>query len=465
MAFSNIDSLNGGSLLHIVFSNGVRNQISQDFRDWENIKRFKVGNSLARELRFMMQNSFGPARVQYRNPGTSGRSFPAAQQVSLSEKTAKFKEINATIELEYNLWERAMQSPEKYAEPLAIELEAGQTACKRRLAADLYGDGTGVVGTLEADAAAVTSPASSNLVFTLSDEDSDRGHIGFFEYDDILILKDADGTDTALDTSLGTEPVYWKVVNKDRAANTVTLQGLTSAFAAVASISSISVQPADGAVFYRFDQPTGGVSDLDLTASITDYGLVTECIAGLESLSASDGRTVHGITMSGSTGGSRYDANGAIDSRHIQRALSQVKTSVGPDRYKYKMMVQAPETLDALIEARETDRRFNSVEDGARGTKKFVYQHQNDSLECYTSEFCPSKRMYLMPEAKNGEKVLEYHGSDFKAVKPKGGSEWSLKPSADGGFVNTMVSYLQSVGVIICKHPKAIGVIHNFTNT
>lgn len=461
MAFSNIDNLSLGSLLQIVFSNGVRNQISTDFRDWEMVKRAKVGNSLARELRFMLQSSFGPAAVQYRNPGTSGRAFPRAQQVSLSEKTAKFKELAATIELEYNLWERASQSPEKYAEPLAIEIDAKQSAMKRRLAADLYGDGTGVVGTLEASAAALTSPASNKLVFTLSDESSDRGHIGFFEYDDILVLREPDATASALNTNLSTEPVYWKVVDKDRSANTVTLQGLDSTFTAVATIDTISNNVGDNEVFYRYDQPT--LPDL---SSITDYGTVTEVIAGLESLAANDGRTVHGITMSGATGATHLDGSGnPVDVRHIQRLMSQVKVNVGQDRYRYKMMIQAPETLDAFIESRETDRRFMAKEDSARGAKKFVYLHQNDELECYTTEYCPSKRLYILPEAKSGEKVLEFHGSDFKAVRAKGGDEWMLKPSADGGHVNTMVSYLQAVGVIICKHPKAIAVLKNFTNS
>src|SRR5690348_7995758 len=111
MTFTNIDSLNLGNLLQIVFSNGVRNQISVDFRDFEYIKRAKVGSSVARELRFMFQSTLGAAAIQYRNPGTSGRSFPDAQQVGIAEYTAKFKEINATIELEYNLWDRARKSP------------------------------------------------------------------------------------------------------------------------------------------------------------------------------------------------------------------------------------------------------------------------------------------------------------------------------------------------------------------
>lgn len=461
MAFNNIDQLNLGTLLQIVFSNGVRNQISVDFRDFELIKRAKVGSSVARELRFMFQTALGAAAIQYRDPGTSGRSFPSAQQSSISEKTAKFKEINATIELEYNLWDRARKSPEKYAEPLALEIDSKASAAKRRLAADLHGDGTGVVGQLPAASAAITAPTSDQLTFTLSGLDSARGHVGFFEYGDLLILRTAAGAASALDTNLVTEPVYWKVVSKNRSTPSVLLQGLNASFASAGTITVVNVQPASGDVFYRYQQPTIP----DLTAPIADYGTATEVLAGLESLVAGDGRTVHGIVMSGASAGSQYDAGAnPLDVKYIQRAMSQAKVNVGQDRYKWKMMVMAPESLDALIESRETDRRFTTMEDGARGTKKFMYQHQNDSLECYTSEYCQMQRIRILPETKAGEKVLEFHGSDFETVKAQGGADFNLKPSSAGGYVNTVVSYLQAIGVIICKHPASIVTIHNFTN-
>ncbi len=453
MAFANIDSLNLGSLLQIAFSNGVRNQISQDFRDFEMIKRAKVGSSAARELRFMFQKSLGAAAIQYRDPGTSGRSFPDADQVSLNENTAKFKEINATIELEYNLWDRARRSPEKYAEPLAIELDSKASAAKRRLAADLYGDGTGVVGTI--DSQTVVSNRAEVTLKTGSDE---RGHVGFFEYEDKLVHKAANGgAGTSVTVSSGTFS-YWRVKLKDRENGKVTLQAVNTSGADV-NVSSWT--PTSGEVFYRSGQPT-----IPNLSSISDYGTCTEVIAGLESLCADDGRAIHGITMSGAYAGTRRDCAGnPIDVKDIQKVMSQVKLAVGQDRYKWKMMSMAPETLDALIESRETDRRFNTMEDATRGTKKFMYQHQNDSLECYTTEYCPPKRIFILPEAKSGDKVLEFHGSDFETVKGQGMSDFNLKPSSSGGYVNTMVSYLQAIGVLICKHPASVAVIEDFTNS
>jgi hypothetical protein len=461
MAFSNIDALDLGNLLQIVFSDGVRNQISVDFRDFEMVKRAKVGNSVARELRFMFQTSLGASAVQYRNPGVANRAFPAAQQVTIGEKTAKFKELNATIELEYNIWDRARKSPEKYAEPLALEIDSKASASKRRIAADLYGDGTGVVG--QVTSAAVTSPASNTLVFTLSSSDSARGHVGFFEFGDILVLKSNSAGSSALNTNLATEPAYWRVSEKDRDNNTVTLQGLDSTFSPVASMTSISAQPTSGDVFYRYEQPT--IPDLSNITGSSDYGTLTEVIAGLESLVASDGRLVHGITMSGATAGSKIDAGGnPIDVKHIQKMMDKTKVLVGQDRYRWKMLCMAPETHASLIESRETDRRFQTVEDNKRGIKFFAYVHGNDTLECYTSEYVPKSRIYCLPETKAGEKVLEFHGSDFETVKAQGMSDFHLKPSSSG-YLNTVVSYLQSIGVLIAKHPASVGVIRNFTNT
>lgn len=460
MAFSNIDTLNLGNLLQILFSDGVRNQISVDFRDFEMVKRAKVGNSVARELRFMFQTSLGPAAIQYRNPGVADRAFPAAQQVTVGEKIAKFKEINATIELEYNIWDRARKSPEKYAEPLALEIDSKASASKRRIAADLYGDGTGVIGQVSS-----CSDAGSGLMLvTLSSSDSARGHVGFFEFGDQLVAYTPGSSGPTVDpalvatTSGGTAVASWRVIEKDRDNNTVTLQAYSAAGAPLTGV--LATLPAANNVFYRYGQPT-----IPNLSAISDYGTVSEVMAGLESLVASDGRLVHGITMSGSTAGSKIDAGGnPIDVKHIQKMMDKTKVLVGQDRYRWKMLCMAPETHASLIESRETDRRFQTVEDNKRGIKFFAYVHGNDTLECYTSEYVPKSRIYCLPETKAGEKVLEFHGSDFETVKAQGMTDFHLKPSSSG-YLNTVVSYLQSIGVLIVKHPASVGVIRNFTNT
>ncbi len=104
------------------------------------------------------------------------------------------KEANATVELEYNLWERARISPEKYAEPLQMILSANMSSTKREMARALWQDGTGVIGQVAAASAAVQSPASDKVLVTLDQGNASRGHVGYFEYNDILINRAAAGS-------------------------------------------------------------------------------------------------------------------------------------------------------------------------------------------------------------------------------------------------------------------------------
>lgn len=444
-----------GLLIQIAFSNGIRNQISTDYRDFEHIKRAKVANSLARELRFMFQTSLGYAAIQYADPGEGSRAFPTSDAVSLQEYAAVLKEIDATIEVDYGTFDRARKNPEKYGEPVQIEVESKLSAAKRQMAKDLYGDGSGVIGTVGA-----ASALSSGLTtITLSSSSSAWGHVGFFEYGDLLIARETDGTPSASAYNAGAkENTVFRVVNKNRDTNQVVLQYVSGATAA---------EPTAGEVLYRNDKRSGDQSTAiwpNLTAASPEYGTISRVMAGLASLASWDGRKVHGITMSGVTAATQYDAGGnPLDVKHIQKLMSAVKLAVGQDRYRWKMLTMAPESHSTLIESRETDRRFQTIDDNKRGVKFFAYVHGNDVLECNESEFCPQNRIYCLPETKAGEKVLEFHGSDFETVKGQDMTDFHLK--VDGGYRNSMVSYLNAKGVLICKHPASIGVIHNFTNS
>jgi hypothetical protein len=455
MAFSNIDGQNLGKFLQIVFSEGIRNQISRDFRDFEMVKQARVNTAMARSVRFFIQKSFGPSAVQYRNPNFSA-NFPSSQQINTQEHEAFFKELDATVEIEYNMWKRAQMSKDaRYAEPLAVEMESKLIALKRQLAKDLYGDGTGVMGQLAASAVTVEG---GNLRIQLETANGARGHVGFFEYDELLVLKTNAGGTSVLDTNLATEPAYYKVLERRRSDDTVLLQPLDSSLVAL-TVASITTQPATGDVLYKYEQPT--VPNL---GSIADYGTITEVIPGLESLTADDGRVIHGLTMTGAVKGTRLDAADVqVDVSHLEAVMNDVKINVGGGQYAWKMALMAPEAYSQFVESRETDRRFNSIEDSTRGVRKFVYQHREDAIELYASEYCPKKRMYILPEAKAGQgKVIESHMTDFEPVRAAGGSELHLKPGSGGGHERRMVSYMEGYGTMVCRHPAAVAVIENF---
>lgn len=463
MAVTPITNLSLGSFLQIVFSDGVRNQISEDYRDWEFINRVRKGPGVEREHRFMFQTALGAAGVQYAVPGQSGRAFPAAQDITVEEYTALMNEINSTVEIEYNMWDRARKCPAKYAEPLAIKIKSSAIAAKRRLAADFYGDGTGVLGKV-ATAASQISFVAGKAVVELDNLDASVGGVGHFEYGDKIAFYSTAGVIHGLEDDSDVVADYLLVIDKNRANNTVTLAGYDSAADTLLELTNLGGDTgtvvADGDVLMRMGQPSKNHS------SIVDYNTISEVFAGIESLAANDGRVVHGITMSGAAGGSSFNCEtAAIDVSHIQAALSEVKVRVGPGVYSFPAMVMAPESNNALVESREVDRRFTTVADNKRGVNKFVYVHESDNLEVITSEFCPKKRIWVMPQEKSGANVFEFHGSDFESVRPGGaGSEFFLKPAATGGGHQAVIStYMQAYICMICKHPASVLKIHNFS--
>ena len=455
MAFSNIDNLKLGRFLQIAFSEGVRSQISADYRDFEDIKSQRVGDPNGRELRFFFQTSLGSAGVQWRNPNGSS-VFPTAQQISVSENSAVFKELDTTVEIEYNLWKRAQKSPAKYAEPLAIEIQSKAIAAKRQIALSLFGDGTGVMATCTA--VDDTNIAAGNITVTLSVATAIRGFIGNLEYGDLLLAKASNAAAVSPSGGTGANFYAYRVLSKDRTAGTAVLELVSSAGALTPNYAASNI--VNGTLLYRVGQPTIA----DLTGAIADYGSITEVMAGLESLTASDGRVIHGITMSGASAGSRLSGAGAaLDAEMLRKLMDQVKIRVGQGKYRWNKVIGAPEAIGTFIDSRETDRRFQSIDDVARGCKKFVYVHGEDTLELFSSEFCPIQRMFALPVAKSGpDKVMELHMSDFEAVKAQGASEFMLKPSSSGGHERKMVNYMEAVMTLICKHPAAVAVLHNF---
>ena len=455
MAFSNISNQALGKFLQVAYIDGIRNQISEDFQDFEFVKMGREGDPNGKQLNFLLKTSYGPSAVQYRNPNFT-TDFPKSQRIKTSEYSAFYKEIESTVEIEYNLWKQAKRSPAKYAEPLAEELLSKVYAAKRRLAADLYGDGTGVVG--QVTSVDETNIATGVVVVTLTTTDTARGHLGFFEFDDALIAADLTGTPVVPTTAA---TFYaWLVVARDRKNSKVTLQAVDSDYTPIAVTGAPASNLVATNVFYRVGQPT--IPDL---TSPGDYGSVTEVMAGLESLAAADGRLVHGITMSGSLAGSVEDFAGAsLDTTAFENALNDVKIRTGEKAYAYKKMMTSPEVHSFFITGRETDRRFQTVEDTKRGGKIFGYQHRSDFLEMVGSEFCPRNRIWMPGEARQNQgKTVECWTTDFESVQANDSGEFHLKPSPNGGHQRLITTYMEASGVMLSRHPAAIASIRNFS--
>jgi hypothetical protein len=450
MAYSPIGNLPLGQFLQIAFTQGVFNQLNQTFPDFEMVKKFRVGDPNWREQRFLLQTSLGPAAVQYRNPNFS-QKFPNAQRIGVGEKVAVAKEIDATVEIEYNLYKKALNSPLKYAEPLALEMQSKAIAAKRRIAADLYGDGSGVLGTV-----ASVAVVSGKLEVTLSALSTARGHIGFFEYDDLVVFATEGGV---AQTVLPATVVSFRVVSRSRKTDKVVLEGLNANGVPVAITGADLVSSGD--LIYRAGQETIP----NITAALanpltTDWGSLTEVFAGLETLLADDGR----VNMSGATAGTVVDGGGSggLSLSLVQEGMSNAKVAVGQGIYKWSMLVASPERRDDLIESAETDRRFMVADNPKRGGKSFVFQHENDTLEVIASEYCSKQRAYALPNQSAGRQaMMQLYFTEMSPVDV-GGGKLHLKPAQGGGHERKIASYMEGNISLLCTHPAAGVVIKNF---
>ena len=460
MSFSaqaNASSLDLGTFLKIYSSNGVYNNLSTASEVWKYFLKLRARGAEGRQLRYLLRTSYGPGAVQ--SVPVSEGNYPRAQRSGLSEATAQYKDYALTVSVPRSLIGKTGNDLVQYADPLTEELDAKAIAAARVMSAQCIGDGTGAIGI--ANAAPSVSTANDTITVTLNTASSNAGrsHIGWFMEDDKIKFATSAGVAHATINNTATPVDYWKVTAQDADANTVTLKPYTSADAAIDITTATlgATDPSSGDYMYRY-----GTTANDYSGSVSDYGAASECLAGLESLAAEDGRVLHGLTMTGAISGSWKDCNAeAIDSSHFQNALSKAKRRTGKGRYKYRQAFMFDTVYDALVESRETDRRFTSMEDSKRGVKMLGYQHGADFVEFVPDEFIQKSRIWILPESKD---VLEMHGKDFEVVEPNKGQKFHLANASSGqGHSRTNLSYMEGSAVVVAKHPAAIVALRNFT--
>jgi hypothetical protein len=437
MAAQVLSDLTLGNYLKIVSKGAVYNNLSEDSPIWDLIKKKKKGKDEGRYMHYLLRSAYGSKAVGFVAP--SG-AYPSAHKSTTNEGKAQYKDFALTVEAERSVIARALSDMSRYGEPFAEEMRSKTIALSRILSAAVYQDGTGVIGTVSA----ISFPTSTTALVTLDVSNSARGHIGWFEFGDGVAFYD-----TSAVAATTTNAVTWTVSSRDRANNQVTLTA-SAAHNGAGGANAISA----GDVIYRSQQATIP----DLTA-LADYGVASEAFVGLGSLSQNDGRLVNGITLSGALGGTRRNCLGnPIDSQDFQIGMSNTMVAVGQGRYKYSKALMAWETLDALVESRETDRRFNSIQDNKRGVSELGYQHAKNSVIFQADEFCPKSKIYVCPEGD----VLQFYGSDFETVKPDGGKGMHLKPNSSG-YDRTMQLFMEGTGCLLSVHSPAILTIENFT--
>ena len=441
-----------GKYLKILSMNGVYGQLSENAAVWANIMKKKKGAAEGRERRFLLRQTYGMAASQFLGQ-VGAVSYPTSHRASITEGTALYKDFGLTIEMERNLIARAVSDMSRYGEPLAEEMKCKTIGMARMLSAAVYQDGSGRIG--EVSAATAPAVVGGQMVVTLATLKTSIGHVGWFDYGDKVKSYDSAGAAQVPSLSSGTHS-YWTVEAIDRVNDKVTLKSWSSADLALTVTAANQVGSGD--FFCR-----SGITANDWASQSTnDYGNICEAFVGFESLFQDDSRKVHGITLSGATKGTRKDAlNQPIDSVHFQNLLSLMKVAVGEGAYKWKNALMAPEVLDALVESRETDRRFTTVSDNTRGVEGGLgYQHGKDKILFESDEYCPKTRIYVLPDSSD---VIQFYGSTFDWVRPEGGSKFQLRPDTSGGHYRQIRAYMEGSGLLLCMHPQACGVLTGFT--
>jgi hypothetical protein len=355
----------------------------------------------------------------------------------------------------------------KAADELALEMDASVFDIRRQLCADLYADGTGLAVRAKSVVTASGAGAGTDK-FTVTvanmgetvDSAALGGSITFLQEGDLLLPASKAGV--ACDPTLVGTLSGYKVSEIDIDAGTFVLKPVNAAGAELAITSNTGSVPVGvGTCFYRLGQSTFP----NLTASIADYGLASKSIVGLESLGASDGRVVNGLTMSGIFAGTRVSANSALlDTSVFQKAFSKAKRRVGQAAMSWNSAMMHDAAYDVLVQSKEADRRFVSVDDNSRGSRTFKFIHNKDSIEFIVSEFCPINRIWSLPSSAKGGKVVEFHSTDFVSAKsPDGGSPWHRVPGATAGtYSKQFIAWETGFMQLVASQPAGLISITDF---
>lgn len=449
MSVANVDL---GTFLKIYSTNGIYNNLSTASEMWKLVLKKKGSIAGGRELRYLLRKSYGSAGYQAL-PVDDG-DYPEGDRSNQQEGVAQYKDFALTINVPRTVLNKTGAELLQYADPLTEEIEAKAIGAARIKSGEAFRDGAGSLG--KASSYAIES---GKLAVTLStaSADAERSHVGWFDEEDKIKFAEADATANNTINNTADAVAYWRVTEKDEDNDKVILTPYNSSNSAITVTSFAgATDPQADAHMYRI-----GTTPADLTSYSGDYNALTEEMPGWGA-NITDGITLNGIAQDGIFKSSTRDVGGNdLDSSDFQKVLSKVKRRCGKGRYQYKTAFMYDTVYDALVESRETDRRFQSVDDGKRGVKMLGYQHANDFVEFVTDEFVPKQRIYLFPESKD---VLTYHGTDFETVEPNPGQKFHLRPSSTGGGHKRQIQqYMEGHGIMVCKHNAAIAAIKNFT--
>ena len=455
---SNITAAQLGKLVQISFADGVRSQLSNYTRDFDNILKASVGDlGGSRHHEFALLTSVGPNSVQAMPATGAGADLPEGQGSESGFYEAVYKRVATTLEVSSDLWDKTMSAPGKYADLMVLEAKNKAIGAKREMNIYLHGDGTGrrvIVSSVVGTSGATTG----NVRITGATSSSSVSHVAWLQEGDLCYVMPNTATISSATPSAKRSPTlasgtfsHFKVKSRNLRNDSIDLIPYNTAGSAstVTDLGSIVA----GDVLYKKGQLTAVATDSAISG---DFNTLTELPAGLESIMANDARVCHGITMDGVTGGTVYTASGLFDPDHILEGVTDLKTVTG-DQFDYTQLMMAPKVHDIFVKNVEADKIFRGEDPKGRGGKGFFYQHGNTVLMLNTSEFCPPNRVRALPEGRGDDQPnpIEYRGEDFKDLKVGGNSEFLAPSTTAGRYREVVQRFMVARVAFLNKFPRA----------
>jgi hypothetical protein len=258
---------------------------------------------------------------------------------------------------------------------------------------------------------------------------------------------------------------YYKVTAVDYENKTMSVKGYTSAGVELTLTGENTI--AAGDIWYNYsDEANGGVFD---RTAFSDYGGLLY-MPGLQSLAASDGRTVHSTVMSSSYAGTSIDKSGAsLFFTDLGAGFSKMKRRVGEGKYEYPFIKASFDTWRHLIDLDEGSKHLKPVEvmsPNGRGEKKYVYYYDDQAAEVVGRRFVPDFEMWAEPRlidpmggpdvTNSAPLMFKFTGFDF-IKEPESDSIFRFKINSSGQRVQRAQCHLQTYGTFVCT--QAAGVI------
>lgn len=466
-AASNLSSLTLGKLLKILSKGAVYNQLSAATEAWDLVKKIGDADAEGREYRYEVMTSYGPAAVQATGYGPNAK-FPAGQRSTVVEATAQYKDFDLTVEYDLTLEDKAGAELIAYAKPLAHELMAKTTVAGRISSAWLFGDGSGAIGCVATSGVSVsTSGDYIDITLNTTSAKAGRSHIGWFEFGDKVKFASAAGVAHNTINNTGSTVAYWLVTDVNQDTDVARLKPYDSSGSLIDITTATlgATDPTAADYIYRLGTTANDLTSYDAALATYDANTLSEVMVGLEALAANDGRLVNGLTMSGTTGGSLYDASGNLLSADIfnsalLRGMRRTGGMTDGKKITFSKAWMHDRVLRVALQQAEANRQFFNVQDVNTGVSSVGHKFRKMMIGFESCEFVPVGRVWMLPDVKG---PIEFAGRDYKDVT-LGGKGLFLKPStSDGQYYKQGQKFMSGSGVLAARHPAALIGLTNFS--